>query len=199
MPEKNRTIFYQSVANVLAQWKLPDDPWAAQIAGHIRRGTMQWQQTMPDGRSLHLFRVYAPIIQREEVFLGNVLLNDFFFKAMPAAAERIGIGQFMAVANDLESAYFLACGDLNIDQLQEAFLAVLAERLPDLYFADDDPERGIHGQFNTMLTFYKANIEPFPVFVIPDMLFWPTSVQGPARLAARQSSTLTKPLSSVTV
>ncbi len=167
MPEKNQTIFYQSVADVLAQWDLPKDPWSDQIAEHISRGTIQWQQTMSDGRSLYLLRVYAPVIQREEVFLGNVLLNDFFFKAMPAAAERIGVRQFTAVASDLESAYFLVLGNLNIDQLQEAFLTVLSERLPNLYFDDDNPEKGIHGQFNTMLTFYKANIEPFPVFVIP--------------------------------
>lgn len=171
MPERDQTIFYKSVADVLTQWKLPTDPWAEQIAEYISRGTIQWQETMPDGRSLHLLRVYAPIIQREEVFLGNVLLNDFFFKAIPTAAKRIGIGQFTAVANDLESAYFLACGNFQIEQLQESFLDVVAERLPDLYFADDDPEKGVHGQFNTMLTFYKANIEPFPVFAIPVALF----------------------------
>lgn len=167
MPEENRTIFYQSVVNVLRQWNLPHDPWAGQVAEHISQGTVQWQQKMADGRSLHLLRVYAPVIQREEVFLGNVLLNDFFFKAISAAAERIGIKQFTAVANDLESAYFLACGDLNNEQLEDAFLEVLAERLLDLYFADDDLEIGVHGQFHTMLAFYKANIEPFPIFVIP--------------------------------
>lgn len=167
MPEENRTIFYQNVTKILEQWHIPHEPWAAEIAAHINQGTVQWQQTMADGRSLHLLRVYAPVIQREEVFLGNVLLNDFFFKAIPAAAERIGIKQFMSVANDLESAYFLTCGDLNNEQLQDAFLGILEERLPALYFADDDPEIGIHGQFHMMLTFYKANIEPFPVFVIP--------------------------------
>lgn len=170
MPEESQIIFYQSAANVLTQWNLPVEPWAGQIAEQISRGTAQWKQTMADGRSLHLLRVYAPIIQREEVFLGNVLLNDFFFKAIPAAAERMDMRQFTAVANDLESAYFLACGDLDIVQLQEAFLAAIVDRLPKLYFANDDPERGIHGQFNTMLTFYKANIEPFPIFAIPKEL-----------------------------
>lgn len=170
MSEENRNIFYQSVAEVLAKWHLSAEPWAAQVVGQINQGTMQWQQVMEDGRLLHLLRVYAPIIQREEVFLGSVLLNDFFFKAMPTAAQRIGLTQFAAVANDLESAYFLACGKLDIDRLQHSFLDVLTEQLPDLFFADDNPNKGIHGQFNTMLTFYKANIEPFPVFAIPVVL-----------------------------
>lgn len=170
MPQEPQSIFVQSVADVLSQWSLPVDPWAGQIAEQISRGTMQWQQVMDNGRILHLLRVYAPIIQREEVFLGNVLLNDFFFKALPAAAERIGLTQFASVANDLESAYFLAYGNLDTDQLQQAFLDVVAERLPNLYFADNDPTVGIYGQFNTMLTFYKANIEPFPVFIVPVVL-----------------------------
>ena len=170
MPEENQSIFYQSVADVLQQWHIPPEVWATDIANHIRQGTVQWQQRMEDGRSLHLLRVYATIIQREEVFLGNVLLNDFFFKAMPTAAERMGLVHFTAVANDLESAYFLAVGQLDVAGLREAFLGIVAERLPDLYFADDDWDKGIHGQFNTMLTFYKANIEPFPVFVIPQTL-----------------------------
>lgn len=167
MSEENHTVFYHSVATALAKWNLPHNPWANLIAEHISQGTVQWQQEMADGRFLHLLRIYAPIIQREEVFLGSVLLNDFFFKAIPVAAERIGLKQFMPIANDLESAYFLVCGKLNNEQLQNAFLEVLVERLPHLYFADDDQEMGIHGQFHTMLTFYKANIEPFPVFVIP--------------------------------
>lgn len=171
MTEETQTIYYQSAKKILQEWHLPVDPWATEIAAQISRGTAQWQQSMADGRSLHLLRVYAPIIQREEVFLGSVLLNDFFFKAVPIAAERVGLTQFTAVANDLESAYFLGCGDLKLAALQQAFLDVLLERLSDLYFADDDVSMGIHGQLNTMLTFYKANIEPFPVFVIPVALF----------------------------
>lgn len=165
--EDTQAIFYQNASELLSEWDLPVTPWADKIASQISQGTVQWQQMMDDGRSLHLLRVYAPIIQREEVFLGSVLLNDFFFKAMPAAAEKIGLTQFAAVANDLESAYFLTCGNLNTELLQQAFLDVLAERLPNLYFADDNLPMGIHGQFNTMLTFYKANIEPFPIFAIP--------------------------------
>ena len=170
MPKENQNIFYQNIADVLAQWSVPVKPWATQLVEQINQGTMQWQQMMENGRSLHLLRVYAPIIQREEVFLGNVLLNDFFFKAIPTAAQRIGLMQFSSVANDLESAYFLAYGELDNDQLKQSFLDVLTARLPDLFFADDNPGKGIHGQFNTMLTFYKANIEPFPVFAIPALL-----------------------------
>ncbi|HRQ42394.1 MAG TPA: hypothetical protein PLD25_31140 [Chloroflexota bacterium] len=170
MAEAAQAIFYQSVREILQEWNLPIDPWAAEIATQIGRGSTQWQQTMTDGRSLHLIRIYAPIIQREEVFLGSVLLNDFFFKAIPAAAERIGLTHFTAVANDLESAYFLSCDKLDTDVLRQGFLDVLVERLPDLYFADDNRSEGIHGRFNTMLAFYKANIEPFPVFVLPKTL-----------------------------
>ena len=170
MPERSQTIFYQSVADVLTQWNLPKDPWAEQIADHISRGTIQWQEAMPNGRSLHLLRVYAPIIQREEVFLGNVLLNDFFFKAMPTAAEQIGISQFTAVANDLESAYFLACGSLNIEQLQKAFLEGVSKQLALLYFGEAQTRTGIHGDFENLFRFKKSDFEPFPIYAIPEFL-----------------------------
>lgn len=170
MSEQNQTIFYQSVADMLAQWRLPVEPWATQIVEQINRGTMQWQQMMEDGRFLHLLRVYAPIIQREEVFLGSVLLNDFFFKAMPSAAQRIGLTQFAAVANDLESAYFLACGELDTIKLQHSFVDVISNNLAKLYFGQAQPQEGIHGSIKNLFNFEKSDFEPFPIYAIPEFL-----------------------------
>lgn len=167
MAETTLSIFHKSVREVLTKWQLPIEPWATTVAGQISKGTLQWQQRLEDGRFLYLLRVYAPVIPREEVFLGNILLNDFLFKAVTSAAQRIGLEQFASVANDLESAYFLACGHLNLDKLNTTYGEILSQQLPDLYFADEDLTHGTHGLFNTMLTFYKANIEPFPVFAIP--------------------------------
>lgn len=170
MAEETQPIFYQSVREILQAWGLPIDPWAAEIATQISQGTAQWQQTMNDGRFLHLLRVYAPIIQREEVFLGSVLLNDFFFKAIPTAAERIGLAQFTAVANDLESTYFLAHGYLDVTKLQEAFFEIVGDFLPVLYFGSNEPQKGIHGDFRNLFYFEKSDFEPFPIYAIPEFL-----------------------------
>lgn len=167
MSEETGTIFYQGVADVLRQWDLPVNPWATQIAEQINRGTIQWQQRLPDGRLLHLLRVYSPIIQREEVFLGSVLFNDFLFKAIPSAAERIGIKQITYVANDLETAYFLVCGELESNRLHQAFLDIVSERLPRLYFGHAEPQKGIYGDIRNLFNFAKNDFEPFPVYAVP--------------------------------
>ncbi len=161
------TMLVTSSAEILTAWELPTDPYATQIAEQITASTIQWQTTLPDGSHLHLLKIYAPVVQREELFLGNVLLNDFLFKAVRAAVSECGISRCAQVANDLESAYFIVHGQLDMNRLQQAYRGILQAQIGELYLGDEDSERGIHGHVKTMLTFYKANIEPFPIFIIP--------------------------------
>lgn len=167
MNDTSSSFLQRNVVNILKRWDISEEPLAREILRQIRKGSIQWQQTIGDGRQLHLLRIHAPLAVREEVFLGNMLLNDFLFKSLPASAKKVGVSKCTMVMADLESAYFLMCGELNLNHLQEAYLTVLEERLPDLYFASEDLEQGFHGSLDRMLTFYKANIEPFPIFALP--------------------------------
>jgi hypothetical protein len=71
------------------------------------------------------------------------------------------------LANDLENYYYLYHGRAVLEEVAEAFQQEVLHSLPDLYFGDEDPGRGIYGDVGRMLTFYKSNIEPFPAFAVP--------------------------------
>jgi hypothetical protein len=96
------------------------------------------------------------VVRREEVFLGNVLLNDFLSKALIRAVEQKGLGRMALLANDLENYYYLYHGRAVLEEVAEAFQQEVLHSLPDLYFGDEDPGRGIYGDVGRMLTFYKS-------------------------------------------
>jgi hypothetical protein len=154
------------VGEVLTGWGLAGAADADEIALLITSGTAHWETTLLDGRRLALVRLFAPVAQREEVFLGNVLFNDFLNKALVRAVERQGLGQMAPVANDLENYYYLLLPTGQLDELLQALRQEVTESLPDLYFADEDPTKGIYGDVGRMLGFYKCNVEPFPLFAM---------------------------------
>lgn len=170
MIQQRKNHLLQSIEQELKLRDLDTVVDAETIASRIAGGVAQWQIELPDGSLLHLLRLHAPLVQREEVFLGNVLLNEFLFKALPRAAETLEVGWCSQVANDLDNAYFLAYGALDMETLRNAWVREIHTRLPELYVGDQDVEAGIHGNVGTMLTFYKSNIDPFPVFAIPRAL-----------------------------
>lgn len=139
---------------------------AEHVANSVLRRVVYWEKPIAGGEKLVFVRFFSPVIQREEVFLGNVLLNDFLSKAFRAAADAHSAGVRL-VANDLESYYFLVRTALDATQLAEAFRAEVECRLPDLFFGVQDATRGIYGSLEVMLDFDKANVEPFPVFIMP--------------------------------
>ena len=167
MRHKSLGFLAQSVGEVLTGWGLAGAADAGEIAMLITGGTAHWETTLPDGRRLALVRLFAPVVQREEVFLGNVLFNDFLSKTLVRAVEGQGLGQMISVANDLENYYYLLLPTGQLDEVLQALRQEVTESLPDLYFADEDPTRGIYGDVKRMLGFYKSNVEPFPLFIIP--------------------------------
>jgi len=157
----------QAADETLVRWGVSGTISGNAIAALVADGAAYWEYGLPDGSRLALIRVFSPVVRREEVFLGNVLLNDFLSKALQRAVERGNLGRVALLANDLENYYSLYHGRAPLEEVAEAFQQEVLSCLPDLYFGDEDPGKGIYGDVGRMLTFYKSNIEPFPAFVIP--------------------------------
>lgn len=159
-----------SVAEVLSGWGIDGTIDPNLIANLVFEGAAYWQTELPDGSALHLLRVHAPLVQREEVFLGNVLLNDFLFRTAHRCLKQLGANTSVWLANDLESAYFLARGAFDFAELGELYRQDIAAAVPDLYLGGEDRGRGIHGWPRRLLTYTKSDFEPFPVYCIPRFL-----------------------------
>jgi hypothetical protein len=157
----------QATEDILNRWGMSGTIGGDTIASLVADGAAYWEQSLPDGSHLALIRLFSPVVRREEVFLGNILLNDFLSKALIRAVEQKGLGRMALLANDLENYYYLYYGQAALEEVAEAFRQKALTSLPDLYFGDEDPGRGIYGDVGRMLTFYKSNIEPFPAFAVP--------------------------------
>ena len=70
-------------------------------------------------------------------------------------------------ANDLENYYFLVRTSTDLRKLVDGFRSEVENSLPELFFGEPDPSRGICGSVETMLDFNKANVDPFTVFRKP--------------------------------
>jgi len=157
----------QAADEVLSHWELSGTANGQTIVPLVADGVAYWEQGLPDGPCLAMIRLFSPVVRREEVFLGNVLLNDFLSKALIRAVEQDGLGHIALLANDLENYYYLYDGQAALDEMAERFRQEVLASLPDLYFSDADLARGIYGDIGGMLTFYRSNQEPFPAFAVP--------------------------------
>ena len=91
------------------------------VADSIIRQNVYWEQPLSDGKKLLFIRFFTPVVQRDEVFLGNVLFNAFLSKAFARAIITSELGNVELVANDLENYYFLVQTDFDISQLSNGF------------------------------------------------------------------------------
>jgi hypothetical protein len=163
----------QAADDILGRWGLANTVDGQTIASLVADGAAYWQHDLSDGSHLTLIRLFSPVVRREEVFLGDVLLNDFLSKALLRAVEQNGLGRMALLANDLESYYYLYHGRAALEEAAEAFQQEVLSGLPDLYFGDEDPGRGIHGEMKRMFAFEKSDFEPFPVYSVPHFLAKP--------------------------
>lgn len=164
--ESAKHILQQQAADALEGLEVFDAGLAEAVAESILHQVVYWEKPLPNGDPLLFVRLFSPVVMREEVFLGNVLFNDFLAKAFARAVTQAG-GRAALVANDLESYYFLVRAGADLSALATELHAEVVRSLPELYFGESDPQRGIYGSVETMLDFDKANVEPFPVFVMP--------------------------------
>lgn len=160
-------LITQAVNEALSRIGIEDDSKAEILTQLIASGVSQWQETLPNDEALMLIRLYSPVIQREEVFLGCVLFNDFLNKVMIDTVKAQGI-QVAPVIQDLENGFVLLRSQhFDVVALAEELRRMVEKRLPELLLGNENIEQGIYGNANQMLTFYKSNIEPFPVFILP--------------------------------
>jgi len=154
----------------LAKWGLADVSKGEDIGALVAAGVSYWEQNLADGCHLAVIRLSAPLVDREEIFLGNILLNEFLAKTILRVVEDAVLGHMALLANDLEDFYYLYHGPCTVNQLKDRFHEELAAALPDLFCGDEDPGRGVYGDVAQMFAFYKSNIEPFPIFAVPRRL-----------------------------
>ena len=96
----------QAANEALTTVGIKDDSKAEMLAQLITGGVSQWQETLPNGDILTLLRLYSPVVDREEVFLGCILLNDFLNKTVTDTAKTLN-AQVAPVIQDLENSFVL--------------------------------------------------------------------------------------------
>ncbi len=170
MVQDKQISLKKNIDQTVTKWGLDDQVKSEEISRHVFSRTGFWTTTLLDGSKLALVRLYSPVVQRQEVFLGNVLLNEFLFKALPRAVTQVGLGEVAPLLNDLENAYILWRGNGDLETLREAYQAEVLATLPDLYFGPEDLTRGIHGDMSKLFTFTKSDFEPFPIYAVPAFL-----------------------------
>jgi len=162
-------IIQQQAKDVLQKLEAQDVVTAEQVAESVLHQTAYWEKSMPNNEKLLFVRFFSPVVQREEVFLGNILFNNFLSKVFARAISEAKLGTAELVANDLENYFFLLRTKHEMKKLAAAFRTEVERQLLHLFFADQDETRGTFGSLETMLAFEKANVEPFPVFIMPSM------------------------------
>lgn len=143
---------------------------AAEIMEQVQAGALRWATSLPDQCNLWLLRLTNPLVERDEVFLGNVLFNDWLNKSLKPALESAGLGAVHPLTNNLDTAYFIIVTSASLEQIIEAYRHFLMKDLAKLLLMDDAPQQGVHGNFKNMFTFLKSDFEPFPIFAVPNFL-----------------------------
>jgi len=166
----DRSFITNATDEALRKWNLEGLVSAETIANFVVDGTAYWEISLSNGFHLVLVRLASPVVRREEIFLGNVLLNDFLSKTLMRAVDQGNLGQIALLANDLDSYYYLYYGKSSLESIRDSFRQEISSSLPELYFGNENPDRGIYGDISRMLTFYKSNIEPYPAFSVPKVL-----------------------------
>lgn len=141
-----------------------------ELAEAVLRQTVYWDKVLSNGDHLLFIRLFCPIISRQEVFLGNVLLNAFLSKAFARCVSGETGNRIQPIANDLQNFYFLVRTRADLPRLVSMFRAEIEEGLPNLFFGEPNEEVGIYGDLAGMFTFRASNIGPFPVYAVPQFL-----------------------------
>jgi hypothetical protein len=168
--ENVRDIVREQAKDTLEKLNAQNVVTAEQVADSVLHQAAYWEKPISGGERLLFVRLFSPVVQREEVFLGNILFNAFLSKAFTRAIADGKLGHAELVANDLENYYFLVRTASGVSELANALRAEVECRLPDLFFGEQDEALGIYGDLSRMFTFRKSDFEPFPIYAIPQFL-----------------------------
>lgn len=130
--ESAEEIIQQQAEEALQQLNAQGAVLPAEIADSILHQVVYWEKPLAGGDKLLFVRLLSPVVMREEVFLGNILFNDFLSKAFVRAVKQVG-GQAALVANDLENYYFLVRTSTDLRKLVDGFRSEVENSLPELF------------------------------------------------------------------
>ena len=136
----------------------------------VLNNTVYWEKEINQKKvkRLVLVKFHMPVIMREEVYLGNILLNCFLSRQFLLACQEYDLGEIELIGNDVENFYYLWATKATISKLIDCFLKTIEINLPELYFGEQNEKRGVYGSLKKMFSFYKNNFEAFPIFALPE-------------------------------
>ncbi|MCK8826432.1 hypothetical protein MWH25_01545 [Natroniella acetigena] len=121
-----------------------------------------------------VFRLFNAVSEREEVFIGNVLFNDYISKLLLRVYrenEKYS-GQIELIYNDLENFYYIVkqenIDEFSLEELEDDFKDYFAQNLEELFFTDEDLEDGVYGEFKNLLQHKGYNFISLPFTLIPN-------------------------------
>ncbi len=170
--ENAKDMIQQQVIAALQTLGISNTDLATEVTKDIMRQTVYWEKPLPDNERLIFVRLFSPVVMREEVFLGNVLFNDFLAKVFARVVIQTG-GQASLVANDLENYYFLLRTTADLPVLANELGNEVERNLPELFFGEPDPQRGIYGSLSHFFSGTDSRMESFPVYAVPEFLTLP--------------------------
>ena len=130
--------------------------------------TASWKTTLSNGSSFYFLKLRVPVVEREEVLIGNLLFGGFVRKCALEALNQNG--DAIALTGDLDDAYYLVVSSKEVGELALEVRKRVEVRLPKLFFGREDPGHGIHGDPENMFGFTKSDLEPYPTFAVPSFL-----------------------------
>ena len=170
MTDNQMPRWADKVAHFIESRNLADTASVADLVEMVLGGALYWESSLADGWRLMLVRLSNPVTMREEVLLGNILFNDFMNKSVAYAIDEAGLGEVLPITNDLENAYYLIFTRSDLATISQAIQDYIMAHLPDLFFGDEDAERGFHGGLKNMFDFMKSDFDPFPYYAVPEFL-----------------------------
>lgn len=120
-----------------------------------------------------VFRLFNAVSEREEVFIGNVLFNDYISKLLLRTYRETDrySGQIELIFNDLENYYYIvkqeSLDDFSLEKVEQDFLENFAVNLEELFFGEENLEKGIYGDFTNLMLGQGSNYISLPLTILP--------------------------------
>lgn len=166
----NSPPWAESVGAFVSHYSTETGDIVGDIVQSVAAGAVEAIYSTNGDHMLMLLQLHNRTIEREEVFMGGVVFNDWLFKSFVRAVKTYELGEAIGLTNDLETAYVLVATRGTADDLRAALRRRLQNELPALFFDDENADKGLHGTFGRMHGILNSQREPFPVYAVPRFL-----------------------------